>query len=65
MELPETTKDITVDWLNQALHENGFLGNANIVSLEHEPIGVGQGFLSDMARLTLAYDRDAPICPER
>ncbi len=63
MELPETTKDITVDWLNQALHENGFLGDTNIVSFEHEQIGVGQGFLSDMAKLTLAYDRDAPHLP--
>lgn len=63
MELPETTKDITVDWLNQALHENGFLGNANIVSLEQEPIGAGQGSISDIARLTLVYDRDAPHLP--
>ncbi len=63
MELPETTKDITVDWLNQALHENGFLGNANIISFEQEKIGVGRGFLSDMAKLTLAYDRDAPHLP--
>ncbi len=63
MELPETTKDITVDWLNQALHENGFLGDANIVSFQTEQIGVGQGFLSDMAKLTLAYDRDAPHLP--
>jgi len=64
MELPSTTKDITVDWLNQALHENEFLRNANIVSLNHEPIGVGQGFLSDMAKLTLAYDGDVPHLPE-
>ncbi len=63
MELPGTTKDITVDWLNQVLHENGFLGDADIVSLEQEPIGVGQGFLSDMTKLTLAYDRDAPHLP--
>ncbi len=63
MELPETTKDITVDWLNQALHENGFLGDASIVSLEQEPIGVGKGFLSDMAKLTLTYERDAPHLP--
>ena len=29
MELPETTQDVTVDWLNQALHE---LRHAKLVS---------------------------------
>ncbi len=63
MELPETTKDITVDWLNQVLHENGFLGDTNILSVKQEPIGVGQGFLSDMVRLTLTYNQDIPRLP--
>src|SRR3989338_7568269 len=64
MELPETTKDITVSWLNQMLHENEFLGNADIVSLKREQIGIGQGFRSDMAKLTLSYDRYAPHLPK-
>ena len=63
MELPETTKDITVSWLNEVLHENGFLGNANITSIEREQIGVGQGFFSDMAKLTLSFDRHSPHLP--
>ncbi len=61
--IPEQTKDITVAWLNEALHANGFLTDARIVSLAREPIAVGQGFMSDMAKLTVAYDRDAPNLP--
>ena len=57
MELPATTKDITVEWLNEVLHENGFLGDSNIVSIQHEQIGIGEGFMSDIARITLGYDK--------
>ena len=63
MELPETTKDITLEWLNEVLHENGFLGNANITSLEQAKVGVGQGFNSDVAKLILHFDRKAINLP--
>ena len=58
MKLPATTKDISVEWLNEALHENGVLGNSNIVSVKHEPIGVGEGYTGDIARINLKYDND-------
>lgn len=64
MDLPETTKDVTVEWLNGVLHENGFLGKANVVSLTREPIGLGAGLLSDLARLTLTFDRDDTKAPK-
>ena len=63
MELPATTKDITVDLLNEVLHENGFLGNSDIVSLKHEQIGVGEGFMSDIARLSIKYDSEGNNLP--
>ncbi|MFC1900758.1 hypothetical protein ACFLYN_04105 [Chloroflexota bacterium] len=63
MELPKTTKDITIEWLNEVLHENGFLGDTNIVSLRHEPIGVGEGFSSDIAKLAAEYDTDSANLP--
>jgi len=65
MDLPVTTKDITVDWLNEILHGNDFLGDSNIVSVESEQIGVGEGFMSDIARLSIKYDsanNDLPKC---
>ena len=64
MELPETTKDITVEWLNEVLHENGFLGDTKITSLEQEKVGVGQGFNSDLAKLILRFDRDSKNLPK-
>ena len=64
MDLPETTKDITASWLDEALHDNGYLKAENIVSIKHEAIGIGEGFLSDMARLTLEYDRENPDLPK-
>lgn len=63
--LPATLKEITVSWLNEALHANGFLRpDINILSIEMKPIAVGEGFQSDMARLFVTYDRrDATLPP--
>ncbi|MBN2076143.1 MAG: DUF1679 domain-containing protein [Dehalococcoidales bacterium] len=63
MELPATTKDITVEWLNEALHDNGFLENTEIISLKHEEIGVGEGYTGDIARIYLTYDNDSQQLP--
>ena len=65
IELPATTKDITVEWLNEVLHENGFLGNNNIASLKHEVIGVGEGYTGDIARILLTYDNDSQQLPSK
>ena len=61
--IPATSKDITANWLNEVLHESGFLKDVNITSIGYEQWGVGEGFVSDMARLTLNYDREAPLLP--
>jgi len=61
IELPATTKDITVEWLNEVLHENGFLKDAKIVSLDIEKFDVG--LASDVTKLVLSYDEDAKSCP--
>lgn len=61
--IPAASKDITASWLNEVLHESGFLKEANIKSIGYEQWGVGEGFVSDMARLTMDYDREAPQLP--
>jgi hypothetical protein len=62
--IPAASKDITASWLNEALHESGFLRkDTNITSIGYEPLGVGEGFVSDMARLSLDYDRDTHGLP--
>lgn len=60
MELPSTTKDISAQWLNEALRENGFLGRTRIASVRHEQIGIGEGFTSDIARIRVSYEGEAP-----
>lgn len=62
--LPAGIKEINIDWLNIALHTNGFLKEGtNIVSAETHPMGVGEGFQSDMARITIEYNRDDASLP--
>ena len=62
--IPARTKEITADWLNGALHSSGVLQNETITAIGHESWGVGEGFVSDMARITPTYDRDAPNLPK-
>ncbi len=55
--IPAGLNEITADWLNEALHKTGLLKDIDIVSLEIQPMGVGEGFQSDMARLVPRYSR--------
>jgi len=62
--IPKRTKRITSEWLNEALHSSGYLKDINIESISREPWGAGEGFVSDMARLTIKYDKEASEIPE-
>ena len=62
--IPKRTKRITSEWLNNILHDSGYLKDFTIDSISREPWGVGEGFLSDMARLTITYDKDSPELPK-
>lgn len=59
--LPLTADELTTNWLNQALATQ--LGGASIVSFDKEIIGVGEGFLGQLARVTLSLDVDNPDMP--
>jgi Ecdysteroid kinase-like family len=62
--LPAGIVDITAQWLNEALHENGFLKkDHSILSIEVQPMAVGEGFQSDMARIIPKYDFDDSSLP--
>ncbi|HEC39034.1 hypothetical protein LCGC14_2036770 [marine sediment metagenome] len=62
--IPKRTKRITAEWLNEVLHDSGYLKDFTIESISREPCGVGEGFVSDMARLTITYDKEAPGLPK-
>lgn len=57
--VPATIDEITPDWLNQVLHAD-LRGGAAITGYTSDIISAGIGFVGDVARLTLAYDRPAP-----
>ena len=62
--IPKRTKRITAEWLNKVLQDSGYLKDSTIESISREPCGVGEGFVSDMARLTITYDKESPDLPK-
>jgi len=61
--IPRSPGEITAAWLTDALRSTGAIDRANITSVTHERIGAGAGFLGQLAKLTLTYDRDEPGAP--
>ncbi len=61
--LPMTSDEITVEWLNQVLGESGVLEGAPIRSFDREVIGADAGFLGELTRITLQYERSSPVAP--
>jgi len=62
--IPRKLTEITIDWLDGALHANGFLRDNSVVSLNLEAAGVGTGNLSHIGRLTVSYQRSDPSLPQ-
>ena len=62
--IPERSADITPEYLNEVLHTSGSLGGADIEAIALEPIGVGEGFVSEIVRLHVTYDRTAAHLPK-
>ncbi|MHA2035738.1 MAG: phosphotransferase [Promethearchaeota archaeon] len=62
--IPKRTKRINAEWLNEALHSNSYLKDVNIESISREPWGAGEGFVSDMARITVTYDKESSEAPK-
>ena len=62
--IPANTSEITADWLTAALGSRGHLGGAKVVGFECEVIGEGVGFVGELSRISLEYDREAPSAPK-
>ena len=54
---PREFDAITPGWLTALLREAGALQDAAVTGIGIEPIGMGVGFLGQLARLRLTYDR--------
>ena len=61
--IPYSSAEITPEWLTAVLREGGHIGDATITAIEKTIVGEGIGFLGELTRLTLTYDRPAPRAP--
>lgn len=62
--IPERLAELTPDWLTTALRESAIVREARVTGVETQVLGVGQGFIGDVARLTLRYDEKEDGAPE-
>ena len=60
---PRQFADIEPAWLTSLLREAGSLRAGAVTAVGIEPIGVGVGFLGQVARLRLTYDRPDEAAP--
>jgi len=56
LETPANPEDISSKWLTQMLRCTQAIQNAEVISFDATPIGVGIGFVGRIVRFTLRYD---------
>ena len=61
--IPASLEEVGTGWLTQMLRASGSLGDAHVEQVTAHRIGEGSGFVGDLARLELVYDRAAPGAP--
>ena len=61
---PTAIEALTADWLTETLRSNGTIQSATITQLRHEPIGDIEGFMGEISRLFLTYDRPEEDAPQ-
>ena len=61
--VPKELREITPSWLTGALQSTGNLNGASVTGYADEAIAEGKGFMSQLFRLRLDCDSDAPDLP--
>ncbi len=56
LSIPASPREITPEWLTEALRSASTISRASVASFKIQPIAVGQGFTSQIVRLNLSYD---------
>jgi len=54
---PRSPQEIGPEWLTDALRAGGVIKSANVIKVEPTIIGAGAGFLGQLAKLAVTYDR--------
>ena len=62
-EIIEKFEEITAAWLTSALRHGGVLKAATVESVDIDVIGLSEGYLSELARLTPHYSDDEHGAP--
>lgn len=63
LSFPSAPDLVTPEWLTSVLRDAGAIGSASVRSLSTERVGEGVGFVGQLARFTLEYDRASPGAP--
>ena len=61
---PDSIAELTPEWLTRALHAGGVIGAETVTAATYEPLGAGAGFVGQLARIQLTYDRRPEGAPE-
>ncbi len=64
LDIPAGPQALTNDWLTAALRQSGAISEANVTSFKASIIGEGAGFMGQLAKLSLTYDRPEPGAPQ-
>lgn len=62
--IPENAGSITADWLTDALTGSGVLKGERIEAIDIQSMAVGEGYVSEMVRISLNYAGDASGRPD-
>jgi hypothetical protein len=62
--IPRTLDDLGAEWFTRVLHQGGHLEAARVTRADLEVVGRGEGMLSQVVRVRLAYDQREPGAPE-
>ncbi|MPZ99906.1 MAG: phosphotransferase [Dehalococcoidia bacterium] len=63
MRLPATLGDVTSEWLTHALRSCGAIEESRVVAFGWQVLGEGAGFIGQLGRITLEYDREEAGAP--
>ena len=61
--IPDSERDINVEWIQQALAAGGLADSATIAAITVENIGSGVGFVGTILRCNLSYQSDEAALP--
>lgn len=64
MEIPRTFDDIDSNWLTEALNTNILPDGVYVKSHSIEPVGIGKGFMNQIARYRLNYSKNFDELPD-